>query len=65
MGFQCITLVIIISIRTNLENRAALILLSRFDSTPLGVAFGIVGTELVLAPDIPSKSARGGALSAP
>lgn len=52
-------------VRTGLGRRVALSMIARFGRSELGLAYGIGLAELVLAPVIPSNTARGGGIMAP
>ena len=52
-------------IRTGLGRRIALLLVKLLGRSALGLAWGIGGAELILAPFIPSNTARGGGTLAP
>ena len=52
-------------INSNLGKRIALLLIRIFGNTPLGLAYSICLTELILAPVVPSNTARGGGIIAP
>jgi len=52
-------------IRTGLGRRIALLLVKLLGRSALGLAWGIGGAELILAPFVPSNTARGGGILAP
>ncbi len=52
-------------IKTGLGTRIAHFFISILGKTPLGLSYGLILTELILAPAIPSASARGGGLLYP
>lgn len=52
-------------IESGLGRRLALVLITRLGQTTLGLAYAVTGAELLLAPFIPSNTARGGGLMAP
>jgi len=52
-------------VRTGFGRRIALVLISKFGRSTLGLGYAITGTELVLGPVIPSVTARGGGVMAP
>lgn len=52
-------------IKTGLGNRLALFFVSRFGKNTLGLAYGLAATDLVLAPAIPSNTARAGGIIQP
>ena len=52
-------------IRTNLGNRIALLCFLFFGRNPTGLGYAACATELMLAPFIPSNTARGGGILAP
>jgi DASS family divalent anion:Na+ symporter len=52
-------------INTNLGKRIAFILISKFGSNSIGLSYSLIFTELLLAPMIPSTSARGGGIIYP
>ena len=52
-------------IETGLGKRLALVLITRLGKTTLGLGYAITGAEILLAPFIPSNTARGGGLMAP
>jgi DASS family divalent anion:Na+ symporter len=52
-------------IKTGLGNRVAYFFMSKFGKSTLGLSYGLVLTELILAPVIPSASARGGSIILP
>ena len=51
--------------RTGLGRRIALLLVRSLGRTLLGLGYAIAGTELILAPFVPSNTARGGGIVAP
>lgn len=51
--------------RTDLGLRVAYFFISRFARTPLMLGYSVAITDLVLAPFVPSDTARGGAIIAP
>lgn len=52
-------------INTNLGTRIAYIFISKFGKSPIGVAYSLILTELVIAPMIPSATSRGGGIIYP
>lgn len=52
-------------IKTGLGNRLALFFVSRLGRSPLGLAYGLAATDLVLAPATPSNTARAGGIIQP
>ena len=52
-------------IRTGLGRRIALLMVVAIGRTMLGLGYALCGTELILAPFIPSNTARGGGVMAP
>jgi len=52
-------------IKTGFGRRIALILVSRFGKSIIGLGYAIVGSELILGPIVPSNTARGGGILAP
>ena len=52
-------------IESGLGRRLALVLITRLGRTTLGLGYAITGAEVLLAPFIPSNTARGGGLMAP
>ncbi len=52
-------------IKTGLGSRLAYIFMHRFGHSTLGLSYALVLTELILAPAIPSSSARGGGVLLP
>lgn len=52
-------------IKTGLGNRLALAFVSRLGGSPLGLAYGLAATDLVLAPATPSNTARAGGIIQP
>lgn len=52
-------------IKTGLGTRIAYIFISFFGKKSLGLAYGFIATDLVLAPAIPSNTARGGGIIFP
>lgn len=52
-------------IKTGLGTRIAYLMISRIGRTTLGVSYGMIFTELLLAPLIPSNSARGAGIMFP
>ncbi|WP_260483450.1 anion permease [Sphingomicrobium flavum] len=52
-------------IRTGLGRRLSLSLIHRLGKSPAGLAYGVGTAELVLAPVVPSNTARGGGILAP
>lgn len=52
-------------IDTGLGKRLALILITKLGYTTLGLGYAITGAEILLAPFIPSNTARGGGVMAP
>lgn len=51
--------------KTNLALRVAYFLISRFARTPLMLGYSVAVSDLVLAPFVPSDTARGGAIISP
>mmetsp|Transcript_24210 Transcript_24210/g.46013 ORF Transcript_24210/g.46013 Transcript_24210/m.46013 type:complete len:694 (-) Transcript_24210:297-2378(-) len=51
--------------KSNLGNRAAYALVSKFGHTPLGLSYSLVVGEILVSLAVPSKSARAGGLFAP
>jgi DASS family divalent anion:Na+ symporter len=51
--------------KTRLALRVAYILIERFARTPLTLAYSVAATDLILAPFVPSDTARGGAIISP
>lgn len=49
-------------VKSGLGHRISLFMVSRFGGSPLGLAYSIVLTDAVIAPAIPSNTARGGVL---
>ena len=49
-------------VKSGLGRRISLLMVSRFGSSPRGLAYSIVLTDAVLAPAFPSNTARGGVL---
>jgi len=52
-------------IKTGLGNRLALFFVSKLGKNTLGLAYGLAATDLVLAPAIPSNTARAGGIIQP
>lgn len=52
-------------IKTGLGGRLALFFVSRLGTSPLGLAYGLAATDLVLAPATPSNTARAGGIIQP
>jgi DASS family divalent anion:Na+ symporter len=52
-------------VKTGLGTRIAYLLISRFGQSPLGVAYSLIMTEMILAPMIPSATSRGGGIIYP
>lgn len=52
-------------IKTGLGGRLALFFVSRLGRSPLGLAYGLAATDLVLAPATPSNTARAGGIIQP
>jgi hypothetical protein len=52
-------------IKTGLGERIAYYFMSMLGKRTLGLAYGLIGTDLVLAPAIPSNTARGGGIVYP
>lgn len=52
-------------IETGLGKRLALILITKLGRTTLGLGYAITGAEILLAPFIPSNTARGGGVMSP
>jgi DASS family divalent anion:Na+ symporter len=52
-------------IKTGFGGRIALILIKHLGGTPLGLGYAICSSELLLAPFVPSNTARGGGILAP
>jgi DASS family divalent anion:Na+ symporter len=52
-------------IRTGLGERIAYLFMSRLGKKTLGLSYGLIATDLVLAPAIPSNTARGGGIIYP
>ena len=52
-------------IKTGLGTRIAYLFVARLGRSSLGLAYGLAATDLVLAPAIPSNTARGGAVLFP
>ncbi|MFN7038992.1 MAG: DASS family sodium-coupled anion symporter [Alphaproteobacteria bacterium] len=52
-------------IKTNLGQRIAYYLITKFGKNSIGLAYSLIFTEFVLAPMIPSTSARGGGIIYP
>lgn len=52
-------------IKTGLGKRVAYILISKFGSSTMGLAYSLIFTEFVLSPAIPSSTARGGGIIFP
>ncbi len=51
--------------RTGLGQRIALLLVARLGRSTLGLGYALCGSELILAPFVPSNTARGGGILAP
>ncbi|HZD29388.1 MAG TPA: DASS family sodium-coupled anion symporter, partial [Xanthobacteraceae bacterium] len=49
-------------VKSGLGRRISLLMVSRFGSSPLGLAYSLVLTDAVIAPAFPSNTARGGVL---
>jgi DASS family divalent anion:Na+ symporter len=49
-------------VKSGLGRRISLLMVSRFGSSPLGLAYSIVLTDAAIAPAFPSNTARGGVL---
>ena len=49
-------------LKSGLGRRISLLMVSRFGSSPLGIAYALVFTDAVIAPAFPSNTARGGVL---
>ncbi|HEY5518078.1 MAG TPA: SLC13 family permease, partial [Cellulomonas sp.] len=52
-------------IKTGLGRRLALFFVARLGKSPLGVAYGLAATDLILAPATPSNTARAGGIIQP
>jgi DASS family divalent anion:Na+ symporter len=52
-------------IKTNLGNRIAYMLISKFGKSNIGLSYSLIFTEFILSPMIPSTSARGGGIIYP
>lgn len=52
-------------IKTGLGSRVAYFFMSKFGKSTLGISYGLILTELILAPVIPSASAKGGSIILP
>lgn len=52
-------------IKTGLGNRIAYLFVKRFGKKTLGLAYAILGADLILAPAMPSATARGGGILLP